>query len=147
MLERQPGLLAMELTAMTRNLDHSRQDDETGQENSQQISNPRTTPQQCKFVQSQSAFRLRIRLLYRLWYFYYYRSHTGWDFVLRAFNLISEDDPLISACIKKDDDELLRENFRTGKASPLMLVEWARGWETDTLLAVSRSLPLKVLID
>jgi hypothetical protein len=149
MLERQPGLLAMELTAMTRNLDHSRQEDETDQENSQQISKARTTPQQSKIIKSQSAFQLRFHLLYRQWYFYCHRSRAGWDLVFRVFNLVSVEDPLISACIDKDNDELLRENFRTGKASPLMLVdeEWIWGDEQmDTLLAVSINLLSKSLL-
>jgi hypothetical protein len=139
MLGRQPGLLAMELTAMARNLDHSGQGDETDLNNTQQISKARTIPQQRKTIQNQSTFQLRLRLLHREWYFYCYRSHAGWDFGLRVFNLISDDDPIILACIEKDNDELLRERFRTGKASPLMLVDWG-GVGTDTLLAVSISL-------
>ena len=145
MLERQPGLLAMELTAMTRNLHHSRQEDETDQDNTQQISNARTIPQQSKIIQSQSAFQLRFRLLCREWYFYCYRSHAGWDLVFRVFSLISEDDPLISACFESDNDELLREQFRAGKASPLMLVCYGGG--SDTLLAVSTGLLSKSYVD
>jgi hypothetical protein len=143
MLERQPGLLAMELTAMTRNLHHSRQEDETDQDNTQQISKARTIPQQSKIIQSQSAFQLRFRLLYREWYFYCHRSHAGWNLVFRVFNIISSDDPIISTCIKEDNDKLLRENFRAGKASPLMLVDWGGGSVPVTLLAVSVSLPSK----
>jgi hypothetical protein len=88
MLEKQPGLLVKELTTMTQNLDPSKQQGETNQDNTQQISKPRTTAQQCKFIQSRSAFQLRFRLLYKEWYFYSHRSHAGWDLVFRVFNLI-----------------------------------------------------------
>jgi hypothetical protein len=138
MLERQPGLLAMELTALTRNMDHARQKDEMDQDNTQQISKARTIPQQSKIIQNQSAFQLRFRLLYRQWYFYCHRSREGWNLVLRVFNLISANDPIISTCIRSDNDELLRETFRAGKASPLMLVDWAMA--PTTLLAVSINL-------
>ena len=145
MLEKQPRLLAMELTAMTRNIDHARQEDEIDQDHTQQISKTRTAPQQLKISQSQSLFRLKLRLLYRQWHFYCYRSHAGWDLAFRVFNLISSDDPIISACIENDDDELLREHFRAGKASPFMLVYWG-DW-TPTLLAVSMTITLRIPID
>jgi hypothetical protein len=150
MLERQPGLLAMELTAMTRNLDHATQEDETDQDNTTQITKARTTPQQSEIIQNQSAFQLRFRLLYRQWYFYCHQSRAGWDLVFRVFNIISYKDPLISACFESDNDELLREYFRAGKASPLMLVD--QGWigtrgHMDTLLAVSTSLLSKSYVD
>jgi hypothetical protein len=99
MLEKQPRLLAIELTAMTQNIDQVKQEDETDQENTQQISKPQMASRQSKVIQSQSVFRLKLRLLYRQWSFYCYRSHTGWDLALRMFNGISEDDPIISACI------------------------------------------------
>jgi len=123
---------------MARNIDHAKQDHETDQDNTQQVSKARTIPQQSKVIQNQSAFQLRFRLLYRQWYFYFHRSRAGWDLVLRVFNLISIYDPLISGFIYKDNDELLREYFRTGKVSPLMLVDSGEG-QTDTLLAVSIS--------
>jgi hypothetical protein len=140
MLERQPELLAMQLTPMTRDTDNVERDDDTANEHTQ-VFKAKSTHQQYFKTHDKSASLWRLRLLRQQWHFYCCRSYTGWDVSLRIFAVIPGDGSALGICVMKDDVETLQEMFRIGKASPLTLLSWKGGppggVRPESLLAVS----------
>ena len=136
MLERQPALLSVQLTELTRGTKGFGAEDAKEDEASSQIAHARNKPRKVRNSNEESIFWFKIQLFRQHWHFYSSRSRVGWDFGFRLFNIISRDSDFIQVVLD-DNVELLRDMFRRGDASPLIVI---REDDKDdmSLLAVSQ---------
>jgi hypothetical protein len=142
MLERQPALLSVQLTEMTRGANGFDAGNATEDEPSSQMAHARNKPRKVSNSNEESVFWIKIQLFRRHWHFYSSRSRAGWDFGFRLFNIISHDSDFLQLVLD-DNVELLREMFRSGEASPLTIVRGDSRRLDQSLLAVSQFMQLR----
>jgi len=139
LLERQPQLLALQLTSMAQAINKVKEDD--GQEEgNKQVSKVKYISRTKGTALTEPVFQWRLRFLRQQWYFNGRRSYAGWDLSLRVFTVISRvygDGLLVWNCIRNDDAEALQELFRIGKVSPSTLIFGSNGVAPVLPLAVS----------
>lgn len=140
MLERQPALLSVQLTEMTRGANGFDAGNATEDEPSSQMAHARNKPRKVSNSNEESVFWIKIQLFRRHWHFYSSRSRAGWDFGFRLFNIISRDSHFVQLVLD-DNVELLREMLRRGEASPLIIIR-GDGRLDLSLLAVSQFMQL-----
>jgi hypothetical protein len=121
MLERQPALLSVQLAEITRETNRFDTRDATEDETSSQIAHTRNKPRKVSNSNEESVFWFKIKLFRQHWHFYSSRSRVGWDFGFRLFNIISLESDVLQVVLD-DNVELLRDMFRRGDASPLIII-------------------------
>ena len=134
MFERQPALLAVQLTEMTRAVDTNLVVNASTNENALELTNTKCHAQQYHSFDEKSLFRLKLYLLRQKWHFCVSRSRAGWNFAFRIFIVLPESSPVVRH-VFEDNVDLLRGMFLAGEASPWVVVSSDN--DQMTLLAVS----------